>query len=196
MSEQWHELKNRTESVIKQALGGEPVFGFGNLNAHVMLIGEAPGQEETIQKRPFVGRAGKNLDEFLMLSGLQRNKIYISNVVKIRPTKAGNSGRISNRPPNEQEIQICRPFLLEEIELISPKIIVTLGNVALKALCGRENTIGQVHGTLVNWDRPVFPLYHPASIIYNRSLYTVYRDDVRKLALLLEKINVYTHGDA
>ena len=187
MNETWLELKKRAESAIYKTLGGTPVFGEGNLQADVMLIGEAPGQEETLQRRPFVGRAGKNLDEFLALSGLQRETLYISNVVKIRPTKLGKTGKPVNRPPDKSEIQICQPFLLEEINIIEPKIIVTLGNVALKVLCGQDKVIGQVHGTLVDWTWPVFPLYHPASIIYNRALYPVYQEDIKTLMLLLKK---------
>ncbi|MHB1315588.1 MAG: uracil-DNA glycosylase [Christensenellales bacterium] len=191
MREAWIELKTRAEAAIRETLGGTPVFGEGNLQADVVLVGEAPGQEETLQKRPFVGRAGKNLDEFLALSGLQREKLYISNVVKVRPTKTGKSGRVSNRPPSRSEIQACCPFLWEEIRLIAPKIVVTLGNVALKALCGEGKTIGLVHGTLVESTWPVFPLYHPASIIYNRALISVYRQDIKALALLFERDNAF-----
>ncbi|MBQ7825167.1 MAG: uracil-DNA glycosylase, partial [Clostridia bacterium] len=80
------------------------VFGEGPRNPKLMLIGEAPGEQETLQGRPFVGKAGKNLDHFLQLAGLERGEIYIANAVKIRPTKVGKTGRLSNRPPTREEI--------------------------------------------------------------------------------------------
>ena len=85
------------------------VFGEGPQNPKLMLIGEAPGEQESLQGRPFVGKAGKNLDHFLELAGLAREEIYISNVVKIRPTKTGSTGRLSNRPPTKEEIAFFRP---------------------------------------------------------------------------------------
>ena len=88
------------------------VFGEGPLHPKLMLIGEAPGEQETLQGRPFVGKAGQNLDHFLALAGLSREEIYISNAVKIRPTKTGKTGRISNRPPTQEEIALFRPWLL------------------------------------------------------------------------------------
>ena len=84
------------------------VFGEGPQNPKLMLIGEAPGEQESLQGRPFVGKAGKNLDHFLELAGLAREEIYISNVVKIRPTKTGSTGRLSNRPPTKEEIALLR----------------------------------------------------------------------------------------
>ena len=160
----------------------------------VMLIGEAPGEQEALQGRPFVGKAGKNLDGFLSVLELKREDIYISNVVKIRPTKVSEKGRISNRPPSKEELALFTPYLMEEILLVQPKMIVTLGNVALKALCGPKAVIGDMHGQKVpvtvqhekqQADFPLFPLYHPASIIYNRSLQAVYDADLQALKTLL-----------
>ena len=156
----------------------------------VMLIGEAPGEHETLQGRPFVGKAGKNLDGFLQVLQLQREDIYITNVVKIRPTRVSDKGRLSNRPPNREELALFTPFLKEEILLVQPQVIVTLGNVALKALAGSDCVIGAMHGrpaviTAASGHQqgqfPLFPLYHPASIIYNRSLQQVYADDLAAL---------------
>lgn len=168
------------------------VFGEGNEKAKIMLIGEAPGKQETLQKRPFVGQAGKNLDEFLQALQLNREDIYISNVVKYRPYKINEKkNTTSNRPPKKDEIKECMPFLLEEIDYISPEIIVTLGNVALKSvLDDNKATIGEFHGQLLNLDNRVsmlFPLYHPASIIYNRSLKAVYDDDIQKLRQIVSR---------
>lgn len=171
------------------------VLGEGNTNhPPLMLIGEAPGEQESLQGRPFVGKAGKNLDGFLQVLELNREDIYISNVVKIRPTKVSEKGRISNRPPNKEELALFTPYLLEEILRVEPKMIVTLGNFALKALCGPKAIIGDMHGretqVTVSHEKQegvfvLFPLYHPASIIYNRSLQAVYDADLQALKTLL-----------
>ncbi len=171
------------------------VPGEGNADhPPVMLIGEAPGEQESLQGRPFVGKAGKNLDGFLRVLELNREDIYISNVVKIRPTKVSDKGRVSNRPPNKEELALFTPYLMEEILLVQPKMIVTLGNFALKALCGPRAVIGDMHGrttrVLLTHGKQqaefnVFPLYHPASIIYNRSLQAVYDEDLQALRQLL-----------
>lgn len=168
------------------------VFGEGPVNPVLMLIGEAPGEQETLQGRPFVGKAGKNLDRFLELAGLVREEIYISNAVKIRPTKVSKTGRMSNRPPTKEEIELFRPWLMREIAEICPKMIATLGNVPLGAVTGSKQTIGQVHGSVIpagETGLPLFALYHPASLIYNRSLESVYEHDVRELAQRLRALS-------
>ena len=172
------------------------VFGEGRTDhPPVMLIGEAPGEQETLQGRPFVGKAGKNLDGFLEAVGLQREDIYISNVVKVRPTKVSPKGSVSNRPPNREELMLFTPYLFEEILLVEPGVIVTLGNVALRALMGSGAVIGAMHGKAAtatirhekkSLDVPVFPLYHPASIIYDRSLSAVYQEDLKALRAWLD----------
>ena len=171
------------------------VLGEGNIDhPPVLLIGEAPGEQESLQGRPFVGKAGKNLDGFLRVLELNREDIYITNVVKIRPTKVSDKGRVSNRPPNKEELALFTPYLMEEILLVQPKMIVTLGNFALKALCGPKAIIGDMHGrknrVTVNHEKQegeftLFPLYHPASIIYNRSLQEVYDGDLQALKAVL-----------
>jgi len=136
-----------------------------------------------------VGKAGKNLDHFLALAQMDRSEIYISNAVKIRPTKTGKTGRLSNRPPTRDEIALFRPWLLKEIELVKPAMIATLGNVPLQAVTGTRATIGQVHGRVMDAGEaglPLFALYHPASLIYNRSLENTYEQDVRLLAGMLK----------
>jgi DNA polymerase len=167
------------------------VFGDGRKNADIMLIGEAPGGEEEKQGRPFVGKAGKNLTEFLDALSIEREQVYISNVVKLRPTKPSpKTGKPVNRPPNKEELAFFVPRLLEEIELINPKIIVTLGNFSLKNVMGDNKiVIGDCHGTLTEKDgKKVFPLFHPAAIIYNRALTDVYFEDLRKLKNVLEEM--------
>lgn len=172
------------------------VFGQGKEDhPRVMLIGEAPGEQETLEGKPFVGKAGKNLDGFLQTLSLQRKDIYITNVVKIRPTRISAKGTVSNRPPNQEELLLFTPYLYQEILLVQPGVIVTLGNVALRALLGEKAAIGSCHGrmaqALVSYEGEerafeVFPLYHPASIIYNRSLTEVYQGDLHLLKALLD----------
>ncbi len=167
------------------------VFGEGRDNhPPVMLIGEAPGEQETLQGRPFVGKAGKNLDGFLAAVELNREDIYISNVVKVRPTRVSPRGSVSNRPPNREELALFTPFLYEEICLVQPGMIVTLGNVALQALLGKGAAIGEYHGqeiscTVQGQAFRLFPLYHPASIIYNRSLTETYQADLQQLKAVI-----------
>lgn len=184
------QLKKEYEEMIKEKLGIEQkvVFGEGNVGARIMLIGEAPGRFEEEQGRPFVGQAGKNLDEFLRILNLNREDIYITNVVKFRPFKINDkTNRLSNRPPSKREVEISKITLMKEIEYIKPKMIVTLGNVPLKAIVSDKASIGKYHGRVVNINGiNVFPLYHPASIIYNRALYEVYLDDLNKLKKVIE----------
>lgn len=167
------------------------VFGEGAEQPALMMIGEAPGGDEEKQGRPFVGKAGKNLSAFLEVVGLKREEIYISNVVKLRPTKESpKTGKAVNRPPSAQEIAFFQPFLQEEIKAIAPKVIVTLGNVPLKAVTGEKKAvIGDYHGTPVALPdgRTLFALYHPAAVIYNRALQAVYDEDLLKLKAFLQK---------
>lgn len=158
------------------------VYGDGRTDAALVMVGEAPGEQETIHGKPFVGKAGKNLTEFLELSGLERKDLYITNTVKIRPTKISPAGRMVNRPPTREEIELFLPWLKREIALVKPLCVCTLGNVPLKALVDRKLTIGDVHGTWIEADGfTVYPMYHPASLIYNPSLKDVYREDVLRL---------------
>ena len=158
------------------------VFGEGRVPARVALIGEAPGAQEALQGRPFVGRAGKNLDEFLALSGIRREDVYITNTVKFRPVRTSAAGNAVNRAPSREEITLCLPFLKRELALADPAVIVTLGNVPLKALMGRQAVIGALHGQWLSWEgRRLYPLYHPASVIYNRALRPAYEADVLRL---------------
>jgi len=161
------------------------VYGGGKINSDIMLIGEAPGGEEEKQGKPFVGSAGKNLNKFLEIIELDRENIYITNVVKIRPFKLSpKTNRPVNRPPNKEEIDFFKEYLYNEIEVVNPKIIVTLGNVALKTvLKNNKALIGDFHGKICNGN--IFPLYHPASIIYNQKLKETYLSDLKKLKEIL-----------
>ena len=166
------------------------VHGEGRIGARVMLIGEAPGEQETLMGRPFVGKAGKNLDEFLELAGIDRSELYVSNTVKFRPTRISDAGRTVNRPPTQEEVRLFLPWLKREIALVNPECVVTLGNVPLRALSeDRKTVIGDVHGTFLDCGGlRVYPMYHPASMIYNPSLKEVYRADVLRLSGWLREI--------
>ena len=182
------ELKRLYGEIAACFPGRALVFGDGPINPRLMLIGEAPGAREVEEGRPFVGKAGKNLDEFLEFSGLSRRDIFIGNVVKFRPTKPSKAtGRLVNRPPTPKERNECKPWLMREIEIVAPGIIATLGNSPLKTLLGEGESIGAAHGRLIRPPElpPVFPLYHPASVIYNRALRGTYLRDLQALRELL-----------
>ncbi len=165
------------------------VLGEGkDMRPVLMLVGEAPGETEVIKRHPFVGKAGKNLDEFLTLARLNREDIFVSNAVKIRPTEIGPTGRTRNRAPNKEELSLFIPWLMKEIKAVKPRYLVTLGNVPLKALTENKNTVGDCHGQWLESQAgiPLFALYHPASIIYRRALAPVYEEDVLNLAEALQ----------
>jgi uracil-DNA glycosylase len=171
------------EIVAHSGCGYEPcetatrtVPGEGNPQASVVLVGEAPGKNEDELGRPFVGRAGKLLDELLVEAGLVRADVWITNVVKARPPK--------NRDPKAPEIAHWMPVLEREIELIEPQLVVPLGRHALKHFAPTAK-IGEVHGTLV--DGRLFPLYHPAAAMYNQTLKATLFDDARRLGAVLRE---------
>ncbi len=168
-----------------------PVFGEGNGDRPVlMFIGEAPGREEAACGKPFVGKAGKQLDEMLLLAGIDRSKVFVTNTVKNRPIKI-NGNHVSNRTPTEKEIDEGLPLLEEEIASVSPKVIATLGNVPLSALLklagvDQKPSIGIMHGCplrcIINGlSITLYPLYHPAASIYNRALKPVLEEDLSRL---------------
>jgi DNA polymerase len=162
-----------------------PVFGEGCCTANVLLIGEAPGAEEAKLGRPFSGRAGRQLDALFASFGVARENAYITNVVKYRPVVRSERS-VRNRTPKPAEVESALPLLRREIELLRPRVVLTLGNTPLKAvfrLCGETpGTIGILHGTRIplrmgGVSFVLIPLYHPASGIYNRSLIEVMERD-------------------
>ena len=193
MSGELDRMREELNRLIADLYEGEKkilVHGEGEIGARVMLVGEAPGEQETLQGRPFVGKAGKNLDEFLELAGLERSQLYVTNAVKFRPTKRSAAGRTVNRPPTREEVSLFLPWLRREIELVAPEVIVTLGNVPLRALTGPKSVIGDVHGAFQDADGlRLYPMYHPASLIYNPALREVYAEDVRRLSAHLRAKN-------
>lgn len=159
------------------------VPGAGDPDADVVFIGEAPGKQEDKQGLPFVGRAGKLLDEFLEILDLNREEVFIANVIKHRPE--------NNRDPKKQEIEACSPYLDRQLKVIDPKVIVTLGNFGLEYVLDKKG-ISQLHGETYQHElagrvRKIFPMYHPAASIYNRDLRPTLEKDFRKLKKLLEK---------
>lgn len=186
MSGELDRMREELNRLIADLYEGEKkilVHGEGEIGARVMLVGEAPGEQETLMGRPFVGKAGRNLDEFLELAGLERSQLYVTNAVKFRPTKRSAAGRTVNRPPTREEVSLFLPWLRREIELVAPEVIVTLGNVPLRALTGPKAVIGDVHGAFQNADGlRLYPMYHPASLIYNPALRPVYAEDIRRLS--------------
>lgn len=158
----------------------QAVFGDGNPRARVLIVGEAPGKNEDEQGIPFVGKAGQNLNRLLQIAGLEREDIFIANVLKCRPP--------GNRDPRPEEIQACAPFLREQTRAIDPEYIVTLGNFATKFILKTEVGITRLHGQLHQAGRfKVFPIYHPAAAIYDRSKMAALEDDFATLGQLLAK---------
>jgi len=156
------------------------VFGTGNPNASIMFVGEAPGFYEDKQGIPFVGAAGKLLNELLESAGLSRSDIYIANVIKCRPP--------DNRDPLPDEVETCKPFLFQQIELIKPKVVCTLGNFAMQTLLGKKIGIMKVRGQAFQvQDFFVFPMLHPAAALHQGSLNEPLREDFRKLKAFLDR---------
>ncbi len=134
------------------------VFGDGNPEADVVFVGEAPGQHEDEQGVPFVGRSGQLLDQLLGEIGLERADVYIANVVKCRPP--------SNRDPRPDEIEACKGYLSEQLQLIDPRVVVTLGNFSSKLLLKTETGITRLRGTAYEWwGRHLVPTFHPAAAL-------------------------------
>jgi uracil-DNA glycosylase len=180
------ELKEYIDDLYQQTT--PLIFGDGDVDAQIVLIGEAPGKNEILQGRPFVGQAGKNLDEFINVLEIKKTDLYITNVVKMRPYKINEqTGREANRTPTKKEVSVFTPHLMRELEIVKPKLVVTLGNIALKCITQDENaTIGMMHGNpsdvkFGGAEFSLFPLYHPASIIYKADLKDTYNKDLLKL---------------
>ena len=184
MSSQNESLESIKKEVIQCVLCGlsitrkNAVPGSGSINRKIILIGEAPGKNEDETGSPFVGSAGKILDQALIDARIERKEIYITNVVKCRPP--------NNRVPTDEEIRICtNQYLKKEIDIISPKIICILGATALKSLLGLKS-MTPYHGKIVK--RPplkYFITYHPAATIYNNKLKQIFFEDIQKLAKIV-----------
>lgn len=163
---------------IEIARTANPVPGDGNPRSKVVFIGEAPGEQEDKQQRPFVGNAGKLLEELLGTIGLQRADVYITNVVKFRPPQ--------NRDPTPEEKEACLPFLMLELAIIRPTVIVPLGRHALLHFFSKLS-ISEAHGKpqRLTDDLTVFPIYHPAAALHNPGLRQALKDDFQALGTFL-----------
>ena len=154
------------------------VPGEGSRTADIMFIGEGPGFNEDRDGRPFVGPAGQLLDQLLASIGLSREEVYITNMVKCRPP--------NNRDPLPSEIQACQPYLDRQLEMVSPKVLVTLGRYSFAKLFPNE-TISKARGKPRRWkDIMVFPMYHPAAALHNPALRPVIEDDFKSLPSLIK----------
>ncbi len=167
--------------LCKEATHGVP--GEGSPNAELVFVGEGPGFDEDRQGRPFVGRAGKLLDKIIAAMGLKREEIYITNVVKHRPP--------GNRTPTKQEIAMCHPFLVEQLETIQPKVICALGGPAAQTLLETDKSIGRLRGVFHRYPESpeilVMATYHPAYLLRNPGGKRMVWDDVKKIMEILGK---------
>ena len=165
------------------------VFGVGNPHADVMFIGEAPGRNEDLQGEPFVGAAGKLLDELLASIGLCRDDVYIANILKCRPP--------NNRDPVPAEIEMCTPFLEAQIRLVDPRVIVALGKFAAQFLLETDVGITRLRGRRHEVDgRAVLPIFHPAAALYDQTKRQVLLDDFQRLAVLLREERARAQADS
>jgi uracil-DNA glycosylase family 4 len=183
------EVRDLTQSPLYEYRRTEeysPVIGEGDVNARIMMVGEAPGKKEAETGRPFVGAAGQILDSLLQSIGLGRDEVYITNVVKDRPPE--------NRDPTSEEIELYAPFLTRQIDIIRPRVIATLGRFAMHYMLehfhlpqqGRK--IGDLHGQVLGAESSyghlsIVPLYHPAAAFYNQDL----KEAIEKDFQVLEK---------
>jgi uracil-DNA glycosylase family 4 len=178
--EAFESLKNETLHCVKCVLSktcNHIIFGEGNMNAAIFIIGEAPGRDEDIQGRPFVGKSGQLLDKILAACGFTRDEhVFISNIVKCRPP--------DNRVPTPLEAAACIPWLLKQIELINPKIMILLGATALKYMAGPDYRITRERGNWLNLlNRLAMPVYHPAALLRDPSLKRDTWEDFKKIVL-------------
>ncbi|HUB94096.1 MAG TPA: uracil-DNA glycosylase [Verrucomicrobiae bacterium] len=173
------EAANVTPELKAQAT--QLVFGDGDAETDVVFIGEAPGKHEDEQGKPFVGAAGKFLNEMLEMVGLTRGEVYITNIVKYRPP--------NNRDPESAEKEAWLPYLQEQLDIIQPKLIVTLGRHSMDVLLPGLK-ISQVHGQPKRYkDHVYLPLFHPAAALYNSGMRQTLIDDFALIPTILKKIN-------
>jgi len=173
----WAELEPLVLNCRKCALAEsrtKVVFGAGNRNADLLFVGEAPGKNEDLQGVPFVGQAGHLLDKILAAIKLKRSEVYIGNILKCRPP--------NNRTPNSDEIKQCEPYLLNQIDLIKPAVIVCLGLTAAKTLLRVESNLRDLRGKVFNYHGvDLVVTYHPAALLRNSNLKKYAWEDFQKI---------------
>ena len=177
----WHEARECTRCPLADTRT-TVVFGNGDADADLMFVGEAPGANEDREGLPFVGQAGKLLDKLLDEIGLDRGQVFVANVLKCRPP--------GNRDPQPGEIESCEPYLFQQVELIEPLVVCTLGNFATKLLRGDSTGITRLHGqaevrTIGPRAVRLFPLFHPAAALYTPRTLETLRADFQRLPELL-----------
>ena len=159
------------------------VFGVGNKNADIMMIGEGPGADEDAQGEPFVGKAGKLMNEAFRGTGINRNNIYITNVVKCRPPQ--------NRDPEKDEIEACIGYVKEQIKIINPKIIVLLGKIALQNILGAEYKITSSRGKWIEKNGILYmPTWHPAALLRDENKKIQFWQDIELVKEKAEELNI------
>lgn len=162
------------------------VFGVGDINSPLMFVGEAPGADEDVQGEPFVGAAGQLLTKIIKAMGFTRETVYIANVLKCRPDTPGQS--YGNRKPTPEEMRTCLPYLLEQIRILQPKVLVALGATAMEGLFGRAVPISKVRGHWQSFQgTPVMPTYHPSFLLRNQAM-AVKREVWEDMLQVLEKL--------
>jgi DNA polymerase len=171
-AEQLAHLRERASVCVKcahlAARRHTVVFGVGSPEARLMFVGEAPGEEEDLQGEPFVGRAGQLLTKMLQAMGLEREQVYIANIVKCRPDMP--AGAPGNRKPTRQEMEACVPFLRAQIDVVRPVVMVAMGATAVEGLLGPIGTIGKLRGSFLEYrGTPLMPTYHPSYLLRNAS---------------------------
>jgi uracil-DNA glycosylase len=193
------DIKSRIKAIAenyKDEPTGGYITGDGPIPADILFVGEAPGKTEVQQGKPFVGMAGKTFEKYLTSIGLTKDNIRITNTCFFRPItiKEDKNGKssVSNRTPKQSEVDLFREVLDDEIKLVNPKIIVTMGNIPLKRLTNFK-AIGDCHGKLYyneELKKHVFPMYHPSSLTYNRneSFLQTYEEDWQKLKEALKSV--------
>lgn len=155
------------------------VFGSGSADADILFIGEAPGKNEDLQGKPFVGQAGKILDDLLHSIGFDRNEVFITNVLKSRPP--------DNRDPNSVEINACKGYLLRQIEIIDPRIICTLGKYSTQLLLNTSAGISGLRGKVfMVQNRIVLPINHPAATLYTPSRFEILKEDFKRIKMVFD----------
>jgi DNA polymerase len=163
------------------------VFGVGNVRAELMFVGEAPGADEDAAGEPFVGKAGQLLTKIIEAMGMSRQTVFIANILKCRPDTPGQE--FGNRKPTTEEMRTCIPYLVEQIGLIQPKVIVALGLTAVEGLLGISSGITKIRG---HWHEfqgtPVMPTYHPAYLLRNQTL-AIKREVWEDMLQVMERLN-------
>jgi uracil-DNA glycosylase family 4 len=178
----WRQAQTCTKCPQLAATRQTVVFGSGNADADLMFVGEAPGANEDKQGLPFVGQAGRLLDQLLSEIGLSRADVFVANTLKCRPP--------GNRDPLPQEIDACQDYLFRQLELIEPRVVCTLGNFATKLLRGDPTGITRLHGReevrrIGPRNVRLYPIYHPAAALYTPKTLEVLREDFHRLPELL-----------